>query len=112
MLTHPTLEQLRQLKLDGMADAFAEMSKQDDIADLSHAEWLGLLVEREIASRNTRRFQTRMRSAKLRHVGAAVEDVDFRTPRKLDRSQFQQLATGRWIVCAVSVPLISPVPQR
>jgi hypothetical protein len=35
MLTHPTLEQLRQLKLDGMADAFAEMSKQDDITDLS-----------------------------------------------------------------------------
>jgi hypothetical protein len=55
MLTHPTLEQLRQLKLDGMADAFAEMSKQDDTANLSHAEWLGLLVEREIASRNTRR---------------------------------------------------------
>ena len=96
MLTHPTLEQLRQLKLDGMADAFAEMNKQDDIADLSHAEWLGLLVEREIASRNTRRFQTRMRSAKLRHIGAAVEDVDFRTPRKLDRTQFQQLATRIW----------------
>lgn len=34
MLTHPTLEQLRQPKLDGMADAFAEMSKQDDTADL------------------------------------------------------------------------------
>ena len=93
MLTHPTLEQLRQLKLDGMADAFAEMNKQDDTANLSHAEWLGLLVEREIASRNTRRFQTRMRTAKLRHIGAAVEDVDFRTPRKLDRTQFQQLVT-------------------
>jgi hypothetical protein len=38
MLTHPTLEQLRQLKLDGMADAFTEMSKQDDTADLSHGE--------------------------------------------------------------------------
>jgi hypothetical protein len=26
-----------------------------------------------------------MRAAKLRHIGAAIEDVDFRTPRKLDR---------------------------
>ena len=42
MLTHPTLEQLRQLKLDGMADAFAEMNKPDDIADVRHAKWLGL----------------------------------------------------------------------
>ena len=108
MLTHPTLEHLRQLKLDGMADAFAEMSKQDDAADLSHAEWLGLLVEREIASRNTRRFQTRMRSAKLRHIGAAIEDVDFRTPRKLDRTQFQQLATGRWIDDARNLMITGP----
>ena len=108
MLTHPTLEQLRQLKLDGMADAFAEMSKQDDMADLSHAEWLGLLVEREIASRNTRRFQTRMRSAKLRHTGAAVEDVDFRTPRKLDRAQFLQLAKRRWIDDARNLMITGP----
>ena len=108
MLTHPTLEQLRQLKLDGMADAFADMNKQDDTANLSHAEWLGLLVEREIASRNTRRFQTRMRSAKLRHIGAAVEDVDFRTPRKLDRTQFQQLATGRWIDDARNLMITGP----
>ena len=25
MLTHPTINQLRELKLDGMADAFAEL---------------------------------------------------------------------------------------
>lgn len=35
MLTHPTLEQLRQLKLDGMADAFADMSKQDAMEDVA-----------------------------------------------------------------------------
>jgi len=56
-----------------------------------------LPVDRELASRNTWRFQTRMRAARLRHIGAAIEDVDFRTPRKLDRARFQQLATGRWI---------------
>ncbi len=97
MLTHPTLEQLRALRLDGMAEAFLELQTQDATTDLSHPEWLGLLVDREVASRNTRRFQTRMRAAKLRHIGAAIEDVDFRTPRKLDRTLFQQLTTGRWI---------------
>jgi hypothetical protein len=35
--------------------------------------------------------------AKLRQAGAAVEDVDYWTPRKLDKSLFQGLATGRWI---------------
>jgi DNA replication protein DnaC len=97
MLDHPTHDQLRTLKLDGMADAFAELQARDDTADLSHAEWLGLLIDREATSRSTRKFQSRMRAARLRHVGAAIEDVDYRTPRKLDKALFQQLATGRWI---------------
>jgi DNA replication protein DnaC len=97
MLDHPTHDQLRALKLDGMADAFTELQARDDAADLSHAEWLGLLIDREATSRSTKKFQSRMRSAKLRHVGASVEDVDYRTPRKLDKALFQQLATGRWI---------------
>ncbi len=108
MLTHPTLEQLRQLKLNGMADAFADMNGQDAMADLSHAEWLDLLVEREIANRNTRRFKTRMRTAKLCHGGAAIEDVGLRTPRKLDRAQFQKLATGRWIDDARNLMITGP----
>jgi DNA replication protein DnaC len=97
MLDHPTHNQLRELKLDGMADAFAELQTQDRATDLGHAEWLGLLIDREVANRTTKRFQTRMRAAKLRHFGAAIEDVDYRTPRKLDKALFQQLATGRWI---------------
>lgn len=97
MLDHPTHDQLRALRLDGMADAFAELQARDDGDDLSHAEWLGLLIDREATSRSTKKFQSRMRTAKLRHAGACIEDVDFRTPRKLDKPLFQQLATGRWI---------------
>ena len=32
MLTHPTLEQMRALKLDGMAEAFIELEAQDRLA--------------------------------------------------------------------------------
>jgi DNA replication protein DnaC len=97
MLIHPTLEQLRALKLDGMARAFTELEAQDRAQELSHAEWLALLLDREAASRDTRRFQTRMRAARLRHGQAAIEDVDYRTARRLDKALFQQLATGRWL---------------
>ncbi len=97
MLTHPTLEQLKSLKLDGMAQAFTELDNQDGTADLTHAEWLGLLIDREAASRETKRFESRMRTARLRHVGAAPEDVDYKTRRGLDKALFQQLLTGNWI---------------
>jgi hypothetical protein len=33
----------------------------------------------------------------LRHGQAAIEDVDYRTPRRLDKALFQQLAAGKWI---------------
>jgi DNA replication protein DnaC len=41
-------------------------------------------------------MQTRLRKAKLRQ-NAVVEDVDFKQPRGLDRSQVLQLATCQWI---------------
>ncbi len=97
MLNHPTLDQLKTLKLDGMAEAFSELETQDGSISLSHGEWLGLLIEREASSRATKRFESRMRSAKLRHVGAAPEDVDYRARRNLDKALFQQLLSGKWI---------------
>jgi DNA replication protein DnaC len=97
MLTHPTLDQLRALKLDGMVQAFIELEAQEEVRNLAHAEWLALLLDREAADRNTRRFQTRLRTARLRHSQAAIEDVDYRTSRRLDKALFQQLATSRWI---------------
>jgi DNA replication protein DnaC len=66
-------------------------------ADLTHAEWLGLLIDRESASRDTKRFESRMRTARLRHVGACPEDVDYRARRGLDKALFQELLTGKWI---------------
>jgi len=39
----------------------------------------------------------RLRSARLRHSQAVIEDVDYRTPRRLDKPLFQQLAASKWI---------------
>ena len=46
-----------------MAEAFEEMQGQNGTADLTHAEWLGLLIDREAASRETKRFESRIRTA-------------------------------------------------
>lgn len=57
MLNHPTFDQLKTLKLDGMADAFAELQEQESANDLGHAEWLALLLDREAANRTTKRVK-------------------------------------------------------
>ena len=52
MLTHPMLDQLAQLGLSGMAQAFAELEASGEGATLTHADWLGLLVDPEINGRS------------------------------------------------------------
>ncbi len=108
MLTHQALDQLRSLKLDGMAEAFTEMDGQDGSAGLNHAEWLGLLIDRETASGETKRFDSRMRTARLRHVGTALKDVDYKTRRGLDKALSRNLLTGKWIRDKCNLMITSP----
>ena len=96
MLTHPTLDQLHQLGLAGMARAFEELTANPRGGELAPAEWLGLRLDREIPERQDRRLKARLRFAKLRHQ-ASVEDIDWRAARGLDRALFQKLAQGGWI---------------
>ncbi len=96
MLAHPTLDKLHTLRLVGMAKAFEEQLKMADIEALSAEERLGLLVDRELLERDNRRLKTRLRNAKLRH-NAAVEDIDYRHPRGLDKALMTKLATGGWL---------------
>jgi len=107
LLTHPTLEQLRQLGLAGMARAFEELAANTRGAELDHAEWLGLLLDRELADRQDRRLRARLRYARLRH-NTAVEDVDYRTARGLDRVLFQKLAHGNWIKEQQNLIIVGP----
>jgi hypothetical protein len=64
LLIHPTLEQLHQLGLAGMARAFEELAATPGGAELDHAEWLGLLLDRELTERQERRLKARLRYAR------------------------------------------------
>jgi len=108
MLQHPTLDQLRHLKLHGMAQAFAELRDDARATELDHAQWLVLLLDREEGIRNDRRLTYRLRNARLRHADAAIEDVDYRTKRSLEKSLFQQLARGQWIARKQNLIITGP----
>src|SRR5450432_3531290 len=96
MLAHPTLDQLNTLGLHGLAKGFKELEHKPEARGLEHAEWLGLLLEYEQTLRRQKQFETRARVARLRHP-ASVEDVNYQTPRGLDRALFLKLAACDWI---------------
>jgi DNA replication protein DnaC len=107
VLTHPTLDQLHALGLHGMAKAFIDIQASGEANGLDHAEWLALLLDRETSLRRDKRLSARLRYAKLRQQ-ACVEDIDYRTPRGLDRALFAQLAEGGWIDAHANLLICGP----
>src|SRR5437868_11129710 len=101
------LEQLSQRGLSGMAQAFAELEASDETVTLTHADWLGLLLDRELTHRRDKRLAARLRYARLRQQ-ASVEDVDYRAPRGLDRALFHKLTNGEWIDAHDNLILCGP----
>jgi DNA replication protein DnaC len=96
MLTHPTQDRLTALGLTGMAKALEEQQRQPDIAALPFEERLGLLVDREAIERENKRLVSRLKFAGLRQ-DAAIEDLDTKAVRGLDKTLFAKLAAGDWI---------------
>jgi DNA replication protein DnaC len=107
MLKHPTLDGLQTLKLTGMAAALADQTATPDIDELAFEERLGLLVDREITERENRRLTSRLRRARLRHA-AALEDIDYRNPRGLDKGLIQSLASCQWAKEHLNILITGP----
>ena len=49
-----------------------------------------------------------MRSARLCHVGACPEDVDYRVRRGLDKALFQSQLAGKWTTDKRSLIITGP----
>ena len=97
MLTQPTLEKLIAMRLRGMAEAFREQQESADAQQLSFEERFGLLIDRQWSWRRNRALERRLHSGRLRG-SACVEDIDFRTPRGLDRQMVRSLtAESAWV---------------
>ena len=97
MLTQPTLEQLTELRLHALAQAWQAQQEDPGIEELGFDERMALLVEAECMDRKNKRLGRLLREAKLRIAGACLEDIEYAKERKLDRSLMRQLGTGRWI---------------
>jgi len=107
MLTHPTMEKLRTLKLHGMVRSFEEQMSSTDYDDMEFEERLGLLVDRELTEQENRRLTSRLKQAKLRQ-DASMEDIDYRQKRGMDKSLMKSLSSCRWIKEHLNVLLTGP----
>jgi DNA replication protein DnaC len=107
MLTQPLLQQLHELRLRGMAAAFEQQLTTLASNDLNFEERLGLLIQHELIERQSCRLRLRLRWAKLTQI-AALEDLDLKAARGIDRAALGQVTDLAWIRERLNVIVTGP----
>src|ERR1700722_20037823 len=97
MLTNPTIETLKSLKLHGMIQALEEQQQTPAVHALAFDERIALIVDRERLYRDNQRRTRLLRGARLKVAAACVEDINYKAARGLDKRQIAALAGGDWI---------------
>ncbi len=116
MLQEPMMEKLTTMRLLGMVDALKAQEQDPAAGELSFLERLGLLVDQQWTWRENQALARRLHAAKLK--GAAVEDIDYRTSRGLDKSviramtQVSAWAANHENIFALSTTLASSSTSR
>lgn len=96
MNTQATLEQLRTLKLHGMARSYEAVLALPVTSQPESHQLLAQLVEQEIEHKRFKRTELYLRLSKLRYA-AMLEEIICSPERNLTRQQLSRLADCSWI---------------
>lgn len=96
MLNKQTIEKLHAMKLTGMAEALKLQLEQSACSELSFEERFGIIVDHEWSWRENRRLGRYLKNARLK-LDACLEDIDYKTPRGIDKSVILRLSACEWI---------------
>ena len=97
MVNESTIDKLREMQLDTMAEEFRSQENNPAFASLTFDERLGLLVDAEWSMRKSRRLTRLIRGAQFHFPSACVEDIEYHDDRKLDKSLITKLSTCAYI---------------
>ena len=100
---------LKALKLTGMLATLDDRLAQARDARLGHVEVLQLLLEDELARRQTAALQRRLSRARFETAQATLEAFDFTANPKLPTAAVRDLAALRWLTNGESIILYGPV---
>lgn len=98
---------LKRLRLSGLASVLDVRLQEAQAGSLSHAEFLELILQDELAVRKDRLIERRIKAAAFRDL-KTLEDFDWRFNPSIKKKQIFDLATCRFIEDARDVLLLGP----
>lgn len=96
MNNQATLDQMRQLSLPGMAQAFETIITLPVDKQLTTDQLIAHLIHAEYEHRQHRKMQTAIKQAKFRYQ-SAVEEIEYQPERNLDKNMILRLADTSFI---------------
>jgi DNA replication protein DnaC len=101
-------QQLKELHMSRMAEQLRERLANGDHKDLSHEEFVALLVEDEYLSRKQRRLNRLIAKADFKPEKPAIEDIMHSEARGISQKDIIQFTTAKWITEARNIILTGP----
>jgi len=98
---------LKQLRLSGIFDSLEQRNRQAIESQLAYTEFLALLIQDEVARREQKKLNLRLRRANFRSH-KTLEQFDFNFNPTINRALISELATGQFIQERVSVLIAGP----
>jgi DNA replication protein DnaC len=98
---------LKQLRLSGILDSLEARNKEAVQAKLAYTDFLALLIQDEVARREQKKFNMRVRRAGFRSH-KTIEQFDFGFIPKLNQTLIQDLATCRFVTECANVLIAGP----
>ena len=98
---------LKQLRLSGILDSLESRNKQAIESKMAYTDFLSLLISDEIARREQKKFDFRLRKAAFRS-SKTLDQFDFSFNPKINSALVHDLMTGRFIHEKVAALIVGP----
>ena len=95
-MTHEIQHLMQQLRLPGMKAAYEGIVSTKNMQSIDNDELLNLLLQAEWDERENLKASRRLQNAKFR-MRASMEEIDFFTPRGINKTQLLRFTDGNFI---------------
>ena len=102
-----TMDKMRTMRLYGMLQSFDALLQNASFKSFTQDELIAHLVDAEWEDRQNRRLDRLLKNARFRYR-ATLNEIDYQTPRGLDRGLILRLSNGDFIQKAENVIVIGP----
>jgi DNA replication protein DnaC len=104
-MTHEIIQLMQKLKLAGMRASFEGLLQAKNNPTLSNDEFINILLQSEWEDRENKKLTRLLQNARFRYR-ASMEEIDYITPRGLDKTSLMRLSDATFVNKAENIIII------